>query len=179
MNILHYKNMRVGLSTSISNLARDWRNDRNVREWCRQFTLISFHDHSTWLDKIDNDETIKMFGIKHKGESVGVCGLTGINLINRVAEFSLYISPLKRRQGFAKDALISLFAHGFQSFNLNRIWGETFDYNPAGGLFTSIGMTGEGSLRDSYFRNGKYIDSHIFSMLEHEFKEKYGLMDEV
>ena len=128
-----------------------------------------------WLANIEVDKSIKMFGIYKEGEqAVGVCGLTSINHINRTAEFSLYIAPEHQQQGYGKEALETLLAHGFWAFNLNRIWGETFDENPAAEMFINLGMLPEGVLRESYYRDGKYIDSTIYSILAKEFNNMYS-----
>lgn len=171
--------------------AREWRNHKFVQRWCRQYTLIDEKSHAQWLERISNDPTIKMYGIAHVKETgvpkhpynpifpnyltqeeftpVGVCGLTSINRVNQSAEFSLYIAPMFQRQGFGEKALRLLLDHGFKSHNLNRIWGETFDGNPAAKTFEKLGMKKEGTLRSSYFRDGKFIDSHIYAILRSEW----------
>lgn len=174
VNMIKYWASDVYLTSEIPDLALSWRNDPLVYRWCRQYTLISPTAHYEWLKKIEVDPTIKMFGIKTgMGQEVGVCGLTSINYINRSAEFSLYIAPEHHRKGFGKQALELLLAHGFWAFNLHKIWGETFDDNPAGEMFINMGMTVEGVLRDSYFRDGGYINSTLFSMLDSEFNDRY------
>lgn len=159
----------ISLSSDISDQARHWRNRNEVRAWCRQHTLISKDEHKRWLDGLVNDKTVKMFGIVHDGVDVGVCGFTSINYINRSAEFSLYIGPEYHKQGFGTAGLNALVKHGFLAFGFNRIWGETFDGNPAVKTFTKVGMIKEGTLRHSYFKQGKFINSHIYSILAPDF----------
>lgn len=157
-----------------------WRNDPVINKWCRQFTDISTVAHNKWLSRIEEDPSIEMFGIYNSDEHcpVGVCGLTSINYINRTAEFSLYIAPGWQRKGYGKEALETLLAHGFWAFNLNRIWGETFDGNPAADMFLDIGMKAEGVLRESYFREGRYINSTVYSILAREFNDLYQKKEE-
>ena len=152
-----------------------WRNDARVWRWCRQNTLISNDAHQRWLDRIERDPSIKMFGIAVNDERVGVCGLTSISPINQSAEFSLYIAPEHQGNGHGKKALLVLLRHGFLDLNLNRIWGESFDGNPAKKTFLEIGMRSEGVLRETYFRQGRFIDSEIFSMLRSEYVDRYDL----
>ena len=158
----------ISLTADIHPNAREWRNHLNVRRWCRQFTLISESEHAEWLKKIHSDPKIKMFGIGHSGEQVGVCGFTSIDLINRNAEFSLYINAENQDLGYGAPALMQLIDHGFDDFGLKRIWGEVFDGNPALKKFLDLGFRPEGVLRSSYFRDGKYINSHIIGMLSDE-----------
>lgn len=151
-----------------------WRNDPQIYTWCRQHTIRSMGQHQEYWAKVDSEHSSQFYGIyvaKQKNNifPVGVCGFTGINWISRVAEFSLYISVKHQRQGYAKEAIKDLFSRGFYEFGLNRIWGETFEGNPALTLFESIGMKQEGKLRHHYFKNGKLIDAHIMGILREEW----------
>ena len=172
----------IFLTADISAGARHWRNDKSVYRWCRQFDVIDEASHDKWLEKISNDPTIKMYGIlggnyvvstqwweiEEEPHQVGVCGLTSIDRVNQSAEFSLYIAPEHQRKGYGRHALVELLKRGFYAHNLNRIWGETFEGNPALKMFKSLGMKVEGTLRQSYYRDGHFIDSQIVSMLRSE-----------
>lgn len=147
---------------------RNWRNDPRIWRWCRQNDLISDVQQEQWFDRIQVDPTIRMYGI-YAGSLVGACGLTSLDLLNRRAEFSLYICPEQQGKGLSKPALCTLFEHGFMDFGLNSIWGETFDGNPAASIFESLGMKKEGTRREFYFRNGRFIDCHLYSVLRSEW----------
>lgn len=148
------------------NEMRAWRNDKRIWKWCRQPDLIPWRDHKAWFD----GNTEKMYAIRlcRATEIIGICGLTSIDTIARRAEFSLYIGPEHWRKGYARKALKTLFRHGFDNLNLNLIWGETFDGNPAYDLFISLGMKPEGLRREFYFKDGKYIDAHLLSIKRDE-----------
>lgn len=169
--MIHLYGKRVWLDADIPAKAREWRNDAAIRQWCREYTTISPTRHQYWLDRIEKDPSIKMFGVYSMDRQtfVGVCGLTSINHVNQSAEFSLYIAPEFQALGLGREALETLCDHGFRAFNLNRIWGEVFDGNPAMGTFEAVGFKHEARLRESYFRDGKFIDSHIISVLRGEW----------
>lgn len=164
---------QVALGPDIPEQAREWRNNYAVRRWCRQYSLLSESNHAEWLSKIAYDETIKMFSIIVEDRPVGVCGLTSIDRVNQKAEFSLYIAPGEQRKGYGRKALTLLLLHGFEQQNLNRIWGESFDGNPAQKMFESLGMTHEGRLGDAYFRDGEFISASIWAITRKEFNEFY------
>jgi len=171
--MITYKDLDpVSLYADIPIEARAWRNNYEIRKWCRQHTLITQEQHDSWHHTIQEHPSIKMFGVVAKGEYVGVAGLTSICEVNRNAEFSLYIVPKQQKKGYGKKALIALLRHGFDNFNLNRIWGETFAHNPAHTMFLELGLKDEGTFRQSYFREGKYINSHIVAVLREEFKHQ-------
>jgi RimJ/RimL family protein N-acetyltransferase len=151
----------------------EWRNDYAIWKWCRQNDVLSWSNHVRWDSKINKDPTIKMYAIyeTEQRQIIGVCGLTDIDHINQRAEFSLYIAPRYQRKGYAKAALKTLFSHGFLNQNLNIIWGETFEGNPAYKMFLNLGMKHEGTRRQFYFKEGKHIDAHLVSMTRQEYME--------
>ena len=142
---------------------RAWRNHPDVRRWCRQYKLISDRDQAQWFQRQNDDNSIEMLAVAFNEKIVGVCGLTDIDLINRRAEFSLYIAPEFQKNGYGRSALKTLLWHGFNDLGLNRIWGETFDGNPAMDLFTQMGFVAEGTRKEHYYRDGNFIDCHLIS----------------
>lgn len=168
-----------------SELLRTWRNHPKIRHWCRQYNLISDLEQKQWFEKQSSDPSIQMFIIKQSDTSdqnryrnmpIGVCGLTSIDNINGRAEFSLYIAPNYQKKGMGKNALLTLFRYGFEELRLHQIWGETFDGNRASKLFESIGMHKDGTRRDFYFKGGKYIDAHLYSITCIEFHSRHTPM---
>ena len=153
-----------------------WRNDKRIREWCRQYDLLHWGQHQAWLEMQAKDPSVSMYGIEITGTEmlVVVCGLTSIDAINRRAEFSLYIAPEQQGSGYGRKALETLLNHGFRALGLNVIWGETFDGNPAAKMFEKIGFVKEGTRRDFYFRNGRFIDAHLYSIKAEEFLTNGG-----
>lgn len=154
-------------------LLRAWRNDPRIFRWCRQNDVISDLHQEEWFTRQAHDPSIRMYLIHapHHGnmKAVGVCGLTSLDPWNRRAEFSLYIAPDSQGLGHGKAALAALFTHGFRTLGLNCIWGESFDGNPACRMFEALGMKLEGTRRQFYFRDGKLIDAHLYSILAHEW----------
>lgn len=151
------------------------RNDPKIWKWCRQFDVLHEKSHRDWfLDQVQ-DKTVSMYAIRTDeiSEPLGVCGLTGIDFINRRAEFSLYIMPENHGEGLGEKALLMLLEKAFQSYNLNIVWGETFDCNPAASTFVKIGFVKEGTRRQFYYRQGQYIDAHLYSISRDEWQKRY------
>ena len=156
-----------------------WRNNPEIYKWCRQVDVLHPEPHKRWYDNQQLDPTVSMYMIeasvgidfnsREKIIPVGVCGLTGIDLINRRAEFSLYIAPDSQGCGFGEMALRALVAKGFKAYGLNCIWGEAFDGNPAIKMFNRVGFKEEGKRREFYFRDGKFVDAVLFSLLRSEY----------
>ena len=158
-------------------LFRVWRNDTRINRWCRQYGLIDEISQGKWLNKIATDPSIMMYSIYTPTDNQvddyitlqGVCGFTGITPVHNSAEFSIYIDPDKHKMGYGKAALQTLLHHGFEDLNFNRIWGESFDKNPAMSLYDKLGFQKEGTLRETYYKEGQYWDSHIYSLIRSDW----------
>jgi RimJ/RimL family protein N-acetyltransferase len=151
---------------------RAWRNDYRVWKWCRQNDLITHQQQAEWFERQHKDPTIKMYLVSNMdAQDVGVAGLTSIDMLNRRAEFSLYIEPSSRGKGHGVSALKTLVSHGMSNLGLNSIWGESFDGNPAMEAFCSLGFIREGVKREAYFRAGRFVDATLFSILFSEWQE--------
>lgn len=165
----------AALDSTDMGLCRRWRNDYVIWKWCRQTGPISDAEQVRWFNKQSEDPTVRMFKVlatvDGKSAPVGVAGLTSIDFMNSRAEFSLYIAPEAQRKGLGRLALALLLDHGFDNLGLNLIWGESFEGNPAIDLFISLGFMREGVRRQFYFRDGKRIGAHLFSITSGEWRE--------
>lgn len=164
--------MRLGpLSELDLDEIRHWRNDKAIYQWCRQHTPLEEWEHKGWLESLPKRSDVKMFGIFTDDGPVGVCGLTSIDMVNRHAEFSIYVASQFHGAGYGLKALQLLLNWGFNVIGLNHIFGETFEGNPARKTFEKVGFKHEGVRRAFYFREGKFIDAHLYSMLRSEWKK--------
>ena len=152
---------------------REWRNDYSIWRWTRQNDLISDVDQTAWFERQAKDPTIRMYKLVQTvgdhAQTVGVCGLTSIDHANSRAEFSLYIAPKFQKQGLGSRGLSVLLRHGFMNLGLNLIWGETFDGNPAAQMFEKLGFQKEGTRRQFYWKDGRFIDAHLYSITRAEW----------
>lgn len=158
--------------------ARHWRNEQLLNQFFRQVGLISEEHHKKWLENIETS-SIKMFSIidSKTAYCFGVCGLTSIDYIHRKAEISCYTSPSTSSDiinyNLEKSAIKTIIHFGFHELNLNRIWAETFETHADHlKMLDELGLQREGVLKQSYFKNGKYIDSIIHAALRSGFVGK-------
>jgi RimJ/RimL family protein N-acetyltransferase len=154
----------------------EWRNQKDIYFWCRQSSPLHWMGHLSWFKKQAFDAKLSMFAILNDRDRLaGVCGLTDIDMLNRRAEFSCYIEPMMQDAHLGSGALKTLFMHGFKDLGLNRIWGETYVDNPAFDIFTKrLGMDAEGSRKEFYFRDGRFIDCHLVSISASKFLDLHG-----
>lgn len=159
------------IDPSDAQLLYNWRNNYDIYKWCRQIGPLHLSRHLKWIEAQSQDASQAMFIISNRGMSVGVCGLTSIDLINARAEFSCYVGREHQGKGYGYKALKTLFKHGFEDLRLNRIWGETFDKNPAISMFTKLGLELEGTRKEFYYRAGSFVDCHLLSIGRERFNQ--------
>lgn len=166
----------IKLTTELPHQQEKWRNDPRVHAWTRQNGILPAGSMESWKKRLETDPTVKMFGIQVFDGSTagfcGTCGLTSIDLIHRKAEFSCLIGPEFQGRGYGRLALIELFNYGFRDLGLNKIWGETLVGNHALNIFLKLGMKEEGLLKQTYFKNGKFVDSIMIGLVKSEWENQ-------
>ena len=66
-----------------------------------------------------------------------------------------------------------MLIHGFETLNLNRIYLYVFETNlRAIHVYEKLGFATEGRLRQAIYRNGRYSDALLMSMLRSEWNSK-------
>lgn len=109
--------------------------------------------------KINNDgDTVDML--------IGMVGLENIERQNRRAEISIMISPEYRAAGFGEQALVELLRWGFNTENLENIYGECYHANMAVDFWHTMVEKYDGFrtvIEKTKFHNGVYWDSTWFN----------------
>lgn len=108
--------------------------------------------------------------LKNESELAGVVSLSSIDFHHRKAEIAGMMGH-KRYQKFVYmlEALKLLIVHGFDQLNLHRIYGGTASSEVAMMFERVLGFQREGMLREEFFKNGKYQNAYLFSLLRSEF----------
>ena len=154
---------------------REWRNRPELRKYFREHKEISQVMQTTWFNKINQDSNQVNFEIcdKESNKLIGHCGLYYINWVHRHAEFGIYIGNDNfRNGGYGADSLRTLIKYGFEDLNLNKIWCEVYSNNKSLEVYRHLGFKDEGILREHYYNDGQYWDSHMLSLLKKEYRTK-------
>jgi len=152
---------------------RDWRNDPDVKKFTREYRELSMQNQMQWLESLAKDKNTMMFAVETKKRKlIGCTGLTYIDWKNSRAEVSIYIGDKNYKgKGYGTDTLKTLMRYGFEELNLHMLFGEIFEYNKANiRLFEKCGFKRDGVLRHRLYRDGKYWNSVVYSILRDEWK---------
>jgi len=162
-----------------SDIARfvEWLNDPEVRRYLSMSLPVSQAGEEQWFEnmlKMPPEE--QPLGIEIKeGEGwllIGNCSIFKINWRIRSAEVGLFIGDKSKwNKGYGTEVMRLLLRHGFGTLNLNRIFLRVDSENKGGiRAYEKAGFILEGRLRAADFRDGRYYDELIMSVLRSEWK---------
>ncbi len=150
-----------------------WRNSSEIWPYNTQYVLLNMINQQQWYEQITqkNSERVMFMVTDKMGKPIGICGLIHINLKAKIASVAIIIGEKKyQNKGFGTEILQMLLCYGFNQIRLHRIEAEVFTYNQASAkLFKKLNFKQEVILRDSLWRNGKWWDILILSILQNEY----------
>lgn len=154
----------------------EWLNDSEVRHYLSMSLPISQASEENWFDNIlkrPPEEQPLAIEIKvgKEWKLIGNCGIFEINWRVRSAEVGIFIGVKSYwNKGYGTQVMRLLLRYGFGTLNLNRIFLRV-DAENLGGIraYEKAGFIHEARLRQSDFREGKYCDDLIMSVLRSEW----------
>jgi RimJ/RimL family protein N-acetyltransferase len=102
---------------------------------------------------------------------IGSCGFMNLKGRDRSAEVGISIgNKAYWNQGYGREAMLLLLKHGFNTLNLNRIYLQVYETNErAIHVYEKAGFVLEGRQRQARYRDGKYIDVLLMSVIKSEW----------
>lgn len=102
--------------------------------------------------------------------------MTDIDMLNRSCRSHILIGDREYwGHGYGREALTEALEYMFKERNMHRIQAEILESNVASlKMHQKCGYKVEGLLRDSVFKNGKYQNQYVLSLLENEFFKQFS-----
>ncbi len=174
----------------------EWVNDPDVRYGISIYLPLSMADEQEWYEGvrkrqpdernlvIEVQQLVQLGGppARQGGElgpeggepgwkMIGGIGFFRLDYKNRSAEFGIMIGDKSCwNQGYGTEAVRLLLNLGFNTLNLNRIHLRVLENNPrAIRAYEKAGFTHEGRQRQAEYKDGKYVDLLVMSILKSEF----------
>jgi len=174
---IEYKDVKLrAIEESDLELLLEMMNDSEIQKMVvGSGAPVSMYQQKKWFESLqtNKNELRLMIETKEHG-TIGLITLTSIDYINRKAEFSYKIASSKniRGSGYGTKAYIAIINYAFYQLNLNCINSENLEYNTVTEhIKKKLGFIKEGILRERVFRNGKYHNTHIWSLLKKDWEE--------
>lgn len=133
---------------------------------------VSLSQQKKWITELSNDNAIR-YAIDDKSGFVGTIFLSSLNWKNRTANINIKLIKEARGKGYAFNASKLLVEYCFDELNLSCVTASVIDYNAnSKKLWGKLGFKQEGILRNRIYKNGRYHNLLIFSLLRSEFDER-------
>lgn len=147
-------------------LARN-ANNRNVSRNLRDHFPHPYElaDAREWIEFATTQSPETNFAIADENELIGGIGITLQSDVNRrSAEIGYWLGEPHWGQGIATAALQAMTDWAFAEFDLVRLYGEVFEWNPASGrVLEKAGYVLEGRLRKSIIKDAQIIDALLYA----------------
>lgn len=111
---------------------------------------------------------------KDTNEMIGYVSLTDIHYINSSANFSgIMIGDKNYQDGFAWiETYLFVYEYAFERLGLNRVYGDAIAEHTTSQMMRKLMFeTIEGIQRQAAFKNGRYYDVSMASLLRSEYME--------
>ena len=127
-------------------------------------------DAELWLTVALNQNPELNFAIANEVELIGGIGLMPQQDVYRFsAEIGYWLAEPFWGNNIATNALIAMTKFAFENFNFNRLYANVFEFNPASEkVLQKAGYKFEGRMRKAVYKNGKFLDQMIYSILKEE-----------
>lgn len=151
-----------------------WRNDKNIVDTlCTTFRYVNFETDKTWFEGyMKNRNNNIRLAILDDDEFVGMVYLLNIDHLNQKADFGIQIgNSEKHSKGIGTQATKLMLEHAFNNLNMNKIYLTVLTkHHKAISLYDRCGFKLDGVLREEIYKNGKFEDLQMMSILKKEFK---------
>lgn len=153
------------------------KNDKDLnRLIVGSFHPISYDEARNWVHGcMGEHESYKYWAICTNDDEqriVGWISLSSIDRVNNSADLhGIVIGDPAYRDGFAWiESYLFIYDYAFEVLKLNRVYGHSrIDHHASQMTHKLFHVTEEGVLRQSVFKDGKYIDVTISSILRSEY----------
>ncbi len=109
--------------------------------------------------------------LNSSGELIGNCGIRMKSADAHEADIGYELSTQHWGRGYATEAAGAILKFGFTELHLHRIWSWCIADNAGSArVLEKIGMQLEGRLRDKEYFKGRWWDTLLFAILEHEWR---------
>ncbi|MDI3339274.1 MAG: GNAT family N-acetyltransferase [Sphaerobacter sp.] len=157
---------------------RRWRSDPTVTAYWITQAVPTPAELREWLARNRREGNLLWLIRDERGRRIGFVTLFGIDPEHRKAELALMIGERDAwGQGYARETLRTLLRHAFRpvaehGLGLHKVWLTVVVENEAARrAYAACGFRQDGVLRDDLYRDGRWHDQILMSVLAAEFHQ--------
>jgi UDP-4-amino-4,6-dideoxy-N-acetyl-beta-L-altrosamine N-acetyltransferase len=135
--------------------------------------LIDAKSQEKWFQSLQGRSDRQYFSVAlAERDFIGLVRMDEMDRQNRSIRVGCDIVPELRGQGYGTKVFEAILCYCFDFLNFHRVWLCVLETNQnAAGLYKKSGFKEEGRYRDAIFREGKYHDYIVMSILEPEYRK--------
>lgn len=152
-------------------MINDEEMEKNVVGWSFP---VSKYEQEKWFESQMLNKNNLRFIIELEGKRIGLATITNIDWKNRKAchGIKLYGEDIKRK-GLGTDAVVTIMKYAFEELQINKLYSTILEYNEASlRLFEKCGWEREGILKESVYKNNKYVNEIVIGILKEQYENK-------
>lgn len=164
--------------TDDEDMLKHWISDRKIQSMYSEPIYTTNEEVKILLDKYINSyvqTNYYRWAIIEKDSNICI-GQIAIFLIddkNHFCEIEYCLGSQFHRKGYATEAVKSILDYSFNNINIHKVQVCHKDGNEASkGVIRKCGFTYEGTLRDYFFMEDKYVSRLFYSMLKSEYENQ-------
>ena len=128
-----------------------------------------------WQDEQPRTRSQFAIVLRAGGWLIGSCGIRKEAATAQQADLGYEIAPSHWGHGYAIEAARAVLAFGFQDLRLHRVWASCVAENTASAqVLEKVGMQRECRLRENRWMKGRWWDTLVYGILQHEWKAQQG-----
>lgn len=151
-----------------------WNHDADVMRWMDAGYAETMSQVAAWLgERAVNAYADVLFGVEEPGGTlIGLVRLHGAEPEIGIAELDIYLGEKDFwGKGYATDAVRTVCRYGFEKMRLRKITLTVVVENHAADhLYRKVGFVEEGRLRQTFRRDGEWIDKFMMGLLASELR---------
>jgi UDP-4-amino-4,6-dideoxy-N-acetyl-beta-L-altrosamine N-acetyltransferase len=163
-------------------MIRAMRNEPSTYLQLTDVSQISEAQQQKWFESLDSSQDKAYFSvfkerqefpISTAGDFLGIVRFDQIDRTNKSVRVGLDIVPHERSKGYGTKTFGAILKYCFDHWAMHRLWLCVLDDNEvAQKLYTFVGFTTEGIMKEAIFRDGKWKDYIVMSILEDDYRNK-------
>ena len=173
--IIKYEDITLrAIEESDLELLKEMINDPEIENMTGGYSYpVSTYQQRKWFEGLSNrQDDLRVIIDTEEHGPIGVVMLTDIDWKNRTAQFHSKITSKLRGKGYGSKATNALVKYAFEQLNIHCIYSHIIEYNIASQRAKEkCGFKKEGILRERVYKNGKYHNAVVWSILKGEFDE--------
>ena len=157
----------------------EWVNDPEVIAGLTIYLPMAMWEEEAWFENLSKRSPAERPLVVEIRDGdgwhlIGNSGFHDLDTVARSAEVGIMLGDKSIwNQGYGTEVMQLLLKHGFESLNLNRIQLHVYEANIwAIRAYEKVGFIHEGRKREAHYKNGKYEDILLMSVLRKEWNKE-------